>query len=86
MKRSADSICTAEFTVSTSVTPIKASMSFGIACRDNLSQTANDIVHNADVALYHAKLTGRNRTVIYASDAYREIFQGNQSKRCLNLR
>jgi diguanylate cyclase (GGDEF)-like protein/putative nucleotidyltransferase with HDIG domain len=70
-------ICTTQYTVPTSVTPINASMSFGIASRDGFSQTANDIVHNADVALYHAKLNGRNQTAIYSSEAYHEILAGN---------
>jgi diguanylate cyclase (GGDEF)-like protein/putative nucleotidyltransferase with HDIG domain len=75
-----NSISTAEFTVPTSVTPIKASMSFGIACRESFSQTATDIIHDADIALYHAKLNGRNRTVIYNDEAYNGIFQGDGNK------
>jgi diguanylate cyclase (GGDEF)-like protein/putative nucleotidyltransferase with HDIG domain len=74
------SISTAEFTVPTSVTPIKASMSFGIASRESFSQTATDIIHDADIALYHAKLNGRNQTIIYNQEAYNGIFQGDSSK------
>jgi diguanylate cyclase (GGDEF)-like protein/putative nucleotidyltransferase with HDIG domain len=73
-----DAIYRAEFTVPTSVTPIKATISFGIACRDSFSQTAKEIIHNADTALYCAKSKGRNQTVIYNSDAYQEIFQVDQ--------
>ena len=32
-------------------------MSFGIASRQGFGQLGSDIVHNADAALYHAKLT-----------------------------
>jgi diguanylate cyclase (GGDEF)-like protein/putative nucleotidyltransferase with HDIG domain len=75
-----ESISTAEFAVPTSVTPIKASMSFGVACRESFSQTGTDIIHDADIALYHAKLSGRNRTVIYNEEAYSGIFQGDANK------
>jgi diguanylate cyclase (GGDEF)-like protein/putative nucleotidyltransferase with HDIG domain len=63
-----------EFSVATSATPIKASISFGIAERDGTHQSANDLVHNADVALYHAKLSGRNRTSIYNEGSYDVLF------------
>lgn len=54
------------FVVTTSVTPIQVTMSFGIAGRQPGSELAlNELIHNADLALYHAKLTGRNRAVIY---------------------
>ena len=59
-----------EFTVPTSVTSIRATMSFGIAQRENFSQTSDEIIHNADLALYHSKLSGRNRTHAYSEDAY----------------
>jgi diguanylate cyclase (GGDEF)-like protein/putative nucleotidyltransferase with HDIG domain len=64
----------AEFTVDTSITPIKASISFGIAEREAFDQTPNDIVHNADVALYHAKSTGRNRCIMYSETGFESIF------------
>jgi diguanylate cyclase (GGDEF)-like protein/putative nucleotidyltransferase with HDIG domain len=59
-----------EFNVPTSVTPIKVTMSFGIAGRENFSQTAKEIIHNADTALYHSKLEGRNRSYIYSDGNY----------------
>lgn len=49
------------FEVSTSVEPIKATMSFGIASWQGEGQTAEMLIHNADVALYRAKESGRNR-------------------------
>jgi diguanylate cyclase (GGDEF)-like protein len=60
-------IAAAEFEVSTSVTPIKASISFGIAER-NRQGSADEIIHDADVTLYRSKLMGRNVTCIYSLD------------------
>jgi diguanylate cyclase (GGDEF)-like protein len=53
------------FKVATSPTPIQATMTFGIAGRavGTKSQTGSDITHNADEALFHAKLEGRNRVL-----------------------
>ncbi len=52
----------AEIAVPTSILPIKATMSFGVACREGFDQPMDEIVHNADLALYKAKYCGRNRT------------------------
>src|SRR6266498_3857993 len=60
----------AEFTVPTSVSPIRATMSFGIACRESFGQTTDEIIHNADTALYRSKLNGRNRAFAYANESY----------------
>ena len=60
-------IAAAEFEVSTSVTPIKASISFGIAER-NRQGSADEIIHDADVTLYRSKLMGLNVTCIYSLD------------------
>jgi diguanylate cyclase (GGDEF)-like protein/putative nucleotidyltransferase with HDIG domain len=54
-----------EFNVSTSVKPIRATMSFGIAGLEDHKQTIDNLIHNADVALYRAKDTGRNRVCIH---------------------
>ncbi len=64
----------AEFEVSTSVTPIKVTMSFGITGRDTFGQSMTDIIHNADMALYHSKLSGRNLTTVYALDGISDLF------------
>lgn len=58
-------VAAAEFAVSTSVSPIKATMSFGVAGRSGDDQTIEELVHCADVALYQAKANGRNQTVIF---------------------
>lgn len=59
-----------EFTVPTSATPIRITMSFGIAGRTGFDQKPSDIVHNADAALYYAKLKGRNGTYLYSDEGF----------------
>jgi len=58
----------AEFTIATSVTPIKVTISIGVSGRSEFNQTKEEIIHNADIVLYQAKLKGRNCTVIYNDD------------------
>jgi diguanylate cyclase (GGDEF)-like protein/putative nucleotidyltransferase with HDIG domain len=58
------------FVISTSVTPIKVTISIGIAGRERFDQPAQEIIHNADTALYHSKLKGRNQSYICANQAY----------------
>ncbi|MGW8251696.1 MAG: GGDEF domain-containing protein, partial [Anaerolineales bacterium] len=59
-----------EYQVATSITPIKATMSFGIAGRENDSLSAKQILHNADTAVYRSKLRGRNRTFVYSDQDF----------------
>ncbi len=66
----------AEFSIPTSVTPIKVSISIGISDRESFAQTADEIIHNADTALYHSKLNGRNKSTAYTSDAYIDFLGG----------
>lgn len=54
----------ARFEVATSTTPIQVTMSFGVAGRLHPRQTSQEIMHAADVAVYQAKLSGRNRIVL----------------------
>jgi diguanylate cyclase (GGDEF)-like protein/putative nucleotidyltransferase with HDIG domain len=51
------------FVIPTHPTPIRVTMSFGIACFPKDAQTLNELVHQADVAVYQAKLQGRNCVV-----------------------
>ncbi|MEP6894224.1 MAG: diguanylate cyclase [Chloroflexota bacterium] len=62
-----------EFSIPTSTTPIRATMSFGIAHRENFTQTADEITHNADLALYHSKLNGRNRSFACVNDTFIDL-------------
>lgn len=63
----------AEFIISTSITPVKVTLSIGIAEHEE-GQTADDIINKADVALYRAKLIGRNQTLIYKHEEYKSLF------------
>jgi diguanylate cyclase (GGDEF)-like protein/putative nucleotidyltransferase with HDIG domain len=69
-----------EFTVPTSIEPIRATMSFGVASRSSADQTKDEILHNADTVLYRAKLNGRNRTQIYQEgETNSGAFQGGEN-------
>jgi diguanylate cyclase (GGDEF)-like protein/putative nucleotidyltransferase with HDIG domain len=61
-------VAASEFQVSTSVSPIKATMSFGVAGRLGTEKAIDEIIHCADLALYQAKQNGRNCTVIFSGD------------------
>ncbi len=65
------------FVIPTSVTPIKVTISIGIAGRERFDEPALEIIHNADTALYHSKLKGRNQTYICTNEAYAS-FQPDQ--------
>lgn len=60
----------ASFVIPTSVEPIKVTMSFGISKRENFEQSAEEILHHADTALYRSKLSGRNRTLAYVNNTF----------------
>ena len=53
----------ADFEVKTSPTPLHATMSLGVACYPQDAISPTDLIHEADVAVYRAKLSGRNRVV-----------------------
>ena len=55
------------FEVETSSEPIRATISMGIAAFPRDGSDMNELVHQADLAVYRAKLQGRNR-VLDASD------------------
>jgi diguanylate cyclase (GGDEF)-like protein/putative nucleotidyltransferase with HDIG domain len=57
----------AEHTVATSVSPIKATMSFGLASRNGRDISADELIHRADLATFEAKQDGRNCARIYGS-------------------
>ncbi|MFT3894131.1 MAG: diguanylate cyclase [Anaerolineales bacterium] len=65
-----------EFTIPTSIKPIRATLSLGVAQRENFSQSQEEIIHNADLALYHSKLNGRNKTFAFSNDVYQDSFEG----------
>jgi diguanylate cyclase (GGDEF)-like protein/putative nucleotidyltransferase with HDIG domain len=54
------------FDVATSPTPIRATMSLGVACFPADGDSTASLTQAADVAVYQAKLNGRNRVVMVA--------------------
>jgi diguanylate cyclase (GGDEF)-like protein len=72
-------ISSTQFMVPTSVTSIQATMSFGVAGREP-GQDGKTIIHNADMALYHAKLKGRNRAFIYSNEGFTSLFLASQEQ------
>ena len=67
-----------EISIPTSVTPISVTLSLGVASREFFGQTGTDIIHNADTALYHSKLKGRNRSFAYTEEAYVEFAESKK--------
>ncbi len=64
---------TARFDIATSVLPLRVTMSFGISGRERFGLTPNDIIHSADLAVYQAKLAGRNRICRYSNQGVENI-------------
>ncbi|HEY7560582.1 MAG TPA: diguanylate cyclase, partial [Gaiellaceae bacterium] len=56
------------FDIETSSEPIRATISMGIACFPKDAVDANELVHQADLAVYRAKLQGRNRVLSASSE------------------
>jgi len=54
------------FEIETSSEPIRATISLGVATYPRDGQSVNELIHQADLAVYRAKLQGRNR-VLHAS-------------------
>ena len=73
-----------EISIPTSITPISVTLSLGVASREYFKQTGTDIVHNADTALYHSKLKGRNRSFAYTEDAYVEFVDSQKGEQKLH--
>ena len=69
------SIDQTKFSIHTRINPIKVTVSFGVAGRMGFSETPNEIIHNADSALYHSKLTGRNRTCVYTDQGFEVLHE-----------
>jgi diguanylate cyclase (GGDEF)-like protein/putative nucleotidyltransferase with HDIG domain len=51
------------FDVETSSDPIRATVSIGVAAYPRDAADANELIHQADLAVYRAKLQGRNRVL-----------------------
>ncbi|MEA2576327.1 MAG: hypothetical protein QOH93_3625 [Chloroflexia bacterium] len=57
----------AHFSVPNNSTLLHVTMSIGVACHPVDAETATDLIHRADIAVYQAKLNGRN-CVVCGSD------------------
>lgn len=62
----------AGYEIATSATPIHVTMSIGISCYPQDAANTTDLLHEADVAVYRAKLNGRN-CVVCASDVPQSV-------------
>jgi diguanylate cyclase (GGDEF)-like protein/putative nucleotidyltransferase with HDIG domain len=56
------------FDVETSSEPIRATVSIGVAAYPRDGVDTNELIHQADLAVYRAKLQGRNRVLDASSD------------------
>jgi len=56
------------FDVETSSEPIRATVSIGVASFPRDGDDANELIHQADLAVYRAKLQGRNRVLAASSE------------------
>ncbi len=56
------------FDVETSGEPIRATVSIGVAAFPRDGEDANELIHQADLAVYRAKLQGRNRVLAASSE------------------
>lgn len=65
------------FEVRTNAKPIRITMSFGVACFPIDATEPNELIHQADIAVYQAKLKGRN-SVVAASDIPRSVKLDNE--------
>ncbi len=62
-ERLRQTVAATPFVVATSPTPIYVTMSIGVACYPHDAQTQATLLHAADIAVYQAKLSGRDRVV-----------------------
>jgi diguanylate cyclase (GGDEF)-like protein len=70
-ERLRQAVAATRFEVATSAQPLQVTMSLGVACFPADATTPTDLTHAADVAVYQAKASGRNR-VVCAADVPRD--------------
>src|SRR5204863_3688293 len=61
-------VAAATFDIDTSSEPIRATVSIGVAGYPKDAHDANELIHQADLAVYRAKLQGRNRVLGASSE------------------
>ncbi|MCL5961410.1 MAG: diguanylate cyclase [Chloroflexi bacterium] len=59
----------ARFVVPTNVQPIRVTLSFGIASFPDHGQKQDEVLHQADLALYYSKLNGRNQVWVASPES-----------------
>ena len=64
------SLARRRFEVETSSEPIQATVSIGIAAFPEDGKGANELIHQADLAVYRAKLQGRNRVLAASAESH----------------
>jgi diguanylate cyclase (GGDEF)-like protein/putative nucleotidyltransferase with HDIG domain len=62
-ERIRQAVAASSFEVATSGVPIRATVSLGVAAYPRDGSDANELVHQADLAVYRAKIQGRNRVL-----------------------
>jgi diguanylate cyclase (GGDEF)-like protein/putative nucleotidyltransferase with HDIG domain len=62
-------VAESDFDVDTAAEPVRATVSIGVAAYPEDGSDANQLVHQADLAVYRAKLHGRNRALRASSDS-----------------
>ena len=76
IERMRAAVDSARFEVSTNVNPLFATMSFGVAEREHFGQDAEEIIHNADLAVYQSKATTRNRVCYFSGNEIKDYSWG----------
>jgi diguanylate cyclase (GGDEF)-like protein/putative nucleotidyltransferase with HDIG domain len=62
-------VAASDFDVDTAAEPVRATVSIGVATYPEDGSDANQLVHQADLAVYRAKLQGRNRVLGASADS-----------------
>jgi diguanylate cyclase (GGDEF)-like protein len=68
-----EAVARTEFFAPTTHARFHATMSFGLAGLSPENQSVKEIIHCADVAVYQAKIQGRDRSIIYSPDTARSM-------------
>jgi diguanylate cyclase (GGDEF)-like protein len=68
-----EAIARTEFVAPTTHARFRATMSFGLAGLTTDNGSVKELIHCADVAVYQAKINGRDRSVIYSPDVARSM-------------
>jgi diguanylate cyclase (GGDEF)-like protein/putative nucleotidyltransferase with HDIG domain len=76
-------VAACDFDVPTSNQPLRVTISLGVASHPAQGTDPNELVHNADLAVYRAKLQGRNRVV--SAGAEEALIRSDRAPRLVAL-